>query len=916
MEPEQSAPLEYLLGHLTTGIAILDGATLRIRYVNSYLLSLLDEPWRARGVNGEALQDIVAPDLFPVIEPPLREAFASGKTLRFSEIPYEGALETRGRTYWNVTIEPKEARLLGVFAQPDSPAQQERLLSIAIEDVTERVRSRMHIDAIHYISSAIAGPFSLPHVLDRVLDAVQELVGSTRCAILLIDDSITGTELRRARSFARRPAAREQAGAEPPRVNIAAQKGLHPVSVSWHPQVGNHLLLGMVMQSRRSLIISDTGQRPEIELPQIDKQGIPFRPGSALCVPIFDPLPAQGADDSTDVENAAILGTIEVYHRRARGFPAEEVALLEQFAQQVGLAIQNARFFLRIDRLAKEAGRELRQREFVMQAIPDGVILYDARWHIVEANSAIRALLGWTDEVIGLHISEALARSKATYFESAPTIEEMVAQLESHAQGKTVDELKLTGADGRQYTMRRSKAPIQDEHGNIFAYIVVYHDVTEQAAAREQIEAQVIARTHELAQRNQALEEARAALEEEHARLEVLLEQLPSGVLLVSASDHRIIISNRQATQLLRPSGGTRDRRDSDWDGEGEQITGMNVDDLLRDAEIYTASGTALPYEQQPLYLALKSGETSEAELHITQSDGQSLFLLVNAAPLRAADGTIITAIVVLQNITHIKMLERAREDFFTTMAHELKTPLANIRAHLSALQAKDYQWSTDEQMRFLRTADEQVERLSSMINQFLDASRVEAGALRLELEPVLVPELFEDVQERLEALITSSGRALSVEIEPDVTAVFADYELIINVLTNLLSNAFRYAPEGDIVRLQAEAVYNNGEVRPSGVEIRVIDRGSGITPERQAELFTRFSTFAAQRRPAADRPGQPAEQRRGSARWSPASGLGLYISRGIIEAHGSRLQLHSTPGQGTTFAFVLGVASLVKNEV
>jgi len=139
------------------------------------------------------------------------------------------------------------------------------------------------------------------------------------------------------------------------------------------------------------------------------------------------------------------------------------------------------------------------------------------------------------------------------------------------------------------------------------------------------------------------------------------------------------------------------------------------------------------------------------------------------------------------------------------------------------------------------------------MINHFLDASRVEAGALRLELEPVLLPELFEDLEERLEALIATSNRTLEISIAPGIPAVQADYEMIISVLTNLLSNAFRYAPEGDVVRLEAQTIYNSADGQPSGVELRVVDRGSGITPERQAELFTRCRTFAASRRPAPD---------------------------------------------------------------
>jgi signal transduction histidine kinase len=211
-----------------------------------------------------------------------------------------------------------------------------------------------------------------------------------------------------------------------------------------------------------------------------------------------------------------------------------------------------------------------------------------------------------------------------------------------------------------------------------------------------------------------------------------------------------------------------------------------------------------------------------------------------------------------------------------------------------------------------LETADEQVERLVGMVNSFLDASRVEAGALRLEIEAILVPELLEDLQERLEALISSSGRYLEIRMPEQLPAIRGDYELLLSVLTNLLSNAFRYAPEGDAVLLEIQPVRETRERKeegPSAVTLSVSDRGAGMSQEQQTELFTRFSTFAAMRRPSVERPGQPVpERRRGGARWSPATGLGLYISRGIIEAHGSMLTLKSSPGQGATFAFTLPV--------
>lgn len=919
--------LEHILERMSVGIAILDCIELRFLYVNSFLLSLFGQPWISQGVIGHPLHEVIPLEIKKAADDLLRQVCSTGQSVQLSNLPYEGFLETRGRTYWRVSIELSTnlaPQLLNEEQRQPGPQNlEEQALLVIIEDITNQVRGHLHLDAIHHISSAMVGRFALPQVLDRILQAVQELVGSTRCAILLIDHAVSGTELLDGNFEDQKYAGTNTPSGAIPTVTVAAQKGLHLSSQGWHPQVSEHLLLGQVIRERRSLIIPDTSPWPEIDFPLLDDNGVPRRPGSVLCVPIFEPVPGDISDNNSSpaferkngFTSQNVLGTIEVYHRRARGLPTEEVELLEQFAQQVGLAIQNARLFLSIDHLARAARRQAQQRENVMQAIPDGVIIYDAQWRVADTNSAIRELLGWTEDVKGLHISEALARSTAVFPVNSPSISGLIAELELNPYEKRVDEFKLVGADGQSYTVRRSKAPIQDEAGNIFAYVVLYHDVTEQATAREQIEAQVIARTAELAQRNQALQDAQAAQELESARMRLLMKRLPSGVMLISADDKRISVINHQAGQFLHRMGVPLDPRD-DPDQVAESAVGMNIEEALRAITLYGASGGIVPYEEQPLFGSLYAGEASEVELHVTQPDGQTFFLLVNAAPLRSSDGRITDTVLVLQDITKLKALERAREDFFTTMAHELKTPLANIRAHLSALQANDLQWSTEAQHDFLETADEQVERLVGMINHFLDASRVEAGALRLELEPILLPEMFEDLQDRLEALISSSRRLFEVNASSELPAVLADYELIMSVLTNLLSNAFRYAPEGDIVRLEAEAIFDPRNGQPSGIEIRVIDRGPGITQERQAELFTRFSTFAAQRRPTADRPGQPiAEKQRGSLRWSPATGLGLYISRGIIEAHGSILRLKSRPGQGTTFAFTLGIASPLKRE-
>lgn len=907
MEPKYTAQLQHILERMTVGAAMLDCVTLRVLYANAYLVSLFPEPWctlgKAGGLVGKQVGELVPDSIYQLLLPLLRRVCNGERKISLAEVPYEGFLETRGRTYWHVSLE---------LAPPAAVPQAGRVLLVTLEEVTDSVRARLQLEAIHHISAAIAGQSPLHDVLDRILLAMQDLVGSKRCAVLLIggeedeEDEEAAQRVYQEREDTSKLLA--VAGPSVPIVTIAAQQGLYKGAEDWHPPVSERLLLGRVLRTRQALVVTDTSTMPEIEFPVLDDGGAPRRPGSVISVPILETLPAGAHGD--------LLGTIEVYHRRARGLPNEEVELLERFASQAGLAIQNARLFQRIKHLARVARQQAHQMENVLRAIPDGVIIYDAQWRLLEINHAARRLLGWSNQDIGLHISQAIARSKARFPQNSPRISRLMADLEQQqSEYRPVDEFEMTGADGRVYTMRRSKASICDETGQIFAYVVVYHDVSEQAAARKQIEAQVRARTAELAQRNTDLQEAQNKLRLYTDRLQLLLERLPAGVMLIALDNRQVGLMNEQARQLLRRLGVSFPREEQDErhaDRVLSDATSVQIEELLRAVTMYDATGTVVPYEKQPLYQALHRGEASEAELFTWQPDGQILNLLVNAAPLLASDGSAVNVVLVWQDITWIKELERAREHFFTSMAHELKTPLANIRAHLSALQAPDMAWSPDQQLNFLLTADGQVERLVGMINRFLDASRVEAGVLRPDLEPVLLPELFEDLQERLEALIASSQRRLEIHLPEKMPAVLADYELIISVLTNLLSNAFRYAPVGDAVYLEAEIRRERG--RLYGVTLRVIDHGPGIPPARQAELFTRFSTFAGARRAGVDETGWsiPARQarRRGQERWSPATGLGLYISKGIIEAHESTLELQSIPGQSTIFSFTLALAT------
>ncbi len=280
MEPGQAAQLEHILRHVSVGVAILNSSSLHIRFANPYILAFLDEPWCYQNVVGLRVDEVLPTQICNIALPLLQQVRESGQAVHFAEVPYEGSLETRGRTYWQISIEASTPAEAAQDQYPD-------LLVIA-EDVTDKVRSRLHLQAAHSITSAIAGPSALHHVLDRILQALQDLVGANRCAVLLIDHPTGSNETQ---DIGYEDVVRTVP--ETRRVTIAAQKGIHIHSAGWHPLVNRRILLGQVMRERGTLIFTDTSTIPNIDLPFLDDDGKSRRPGSVLCVPIFEPYPGR-----------------------------------------------------------------------------------------------------------------------------------------------------------------------------------------------------------------------------------------------------------------------------------------------------------------------------------------------------------------------------------------------------------------------------------------------------------------------------------------------------------------------------------------------------------------------------------------------------------------------------------------------
>jgi signal transduction histidine kinase len=231
--------------------------------------------------------------------------------------------------------------------------------------------------------------------------------------------------------------------------------------------------------------------------------------------------------------------------------------------------------------------------------------------------------------------------------------------------------------------------------------------------------------------------------------------------------------------------------------------------------------------------------------------------------------------------------LARMQDEFVSTVSHELRTPLGFIKGYTTTLLRQDAEWDAATRTEFLRIIDEEADRLRELIDNLLDSSRLESGAIGMTREPTRIAPLLRSVAERAQAAYPEM--ALRVVAPDGLPILEIDSTRIAQVLDNLLSNAAKYAP-GAAVELRAR---REGEA----VLIDVEDRGPGIANEHLSQMFQRF--YRA-----------PETQR--SVR---GTGLGLYICRKIVESHGGQIGVDSQPGRGTRFYFTLPLATLEATE-
>ena len=255
--------------------------------------------------------------------------------------------------------------------------------------------------------------------------------------------------------------------------------------------------------------------------------------------------------------------------------------------------------------------------------------------------------------------------------------------------------------------------------------------------------------------------------------------------------------------------------------------------------------------------------------------------LLPRGAPLYSEQGAVSGATVVLQDVTRLLRFDELKNDLVATVAHEFRTPLTSLRMAIHILVEGTVGRINDAQAEMLFAAREDCERLQGIVDDLLDLSRIQAGKVEVEPAPISSKALVEGAVAVREDGAAEAGVKLRVEITEPVLPVLADPERVGLVFDNLISNAVRHSARGTDVTVRAQA--NGKQVR-----FEVADEGQGIAPEYRERIFEKFFRV----------PGTKGE----------GIGLGLYISREIVRAHGGEMGVASEPGKGSRFWFTLPV--------
>lgn len=649
------------------------------------------------------------------------------------------------------------------------------------------------------------------------------------------------------------------------------------------------------------------------------------------------------------------IGVLAAYRRGDELATAEDEALLSALADQAAVALDNARIYRQLQ-AQKEALQESETRfRLAFEEAPIGVALVGPDGRFLRVNNALCEMVGYRrEELTGLTF-RAITHPDDLDADLALLEKLAAGEIPRYDLGK-----RYVRKDGAFVDVMLAVSIVRDPDGAPLYYIAQIVDVTERKRAEESLrrsEAQLgglierlpdgvfVHREERVVYANRALssllgyadpaalagttiaqlyhpddmpsvreglrilESGRAAPPREHrirrrdgshgevetTAIRVQFEDQPGIIVIVRdlaerklAERERVEAYRRLRVILdLAPVGIIlyTDERRWDANARARQLFGRPLDPSAGASEYVSAVLDAmerpLDFEQRPAIRALRGEQLEGVEMRLRQPDGRLVPILVSATRIPGGGGAPPGAVVAFEDVSALKDLERLRVEWSALIAHDLREPLHGIElyAQLAARQAAGDP-SLERRIQQIRTL---TRRLGRMVQDLVDFTRLEARQLTLSRQTADLAELVREAAERI--ALEAPERPIELEICDVPAWVDVDPDRMAQVMDNLLTNAVKYGEPGTPIRVRVEADSDRASVS-------VTNRGPGILPEHMPYLFGRF------------------ERARDAARRGVKGiGLGLYITRELVEAHHGRIVTESVPGELTTFRFTLPLA-------
>lgn len=715
------------------------------------------------------------------------------------------------------------------------------------------------------VSRSVTSKLDLGEVLDIVVEMAPRLLECDRGSIFLLDAESGQYVPRAAYGFALE----------------------RVMSLTFAPGEG---LVGIVAETGMPLAVGDVGQDPRFVPGPVD---VPI--GSTVLAPLM--------------VGSQIVGVLCVDREEPHAFSAAEVATLSALADQVAMAVQNARLFDEVRRFSQELEQRVEERtQALAQAMRELTeerdrvetlyritsqlsisldldhVLNRAMNLVVEAVGADRAAVMMLDsDSARLIYRAALGAETKLPFGGVPTRfsrgEGLAGWVIEHREAVIVSDIRQDPrwvderAEERKYRSALSVPLLAGDE--VLGALLLFHTQPDHFNADHLllVETAAIQVAHAINNaelygliRDQAerLGSALKAQQVEAAKSRSILEAVADGVIVTDA-DGKIILFNASAERLLElPRAKALGRTTSEMLG----LYGSQARDWMDTVARWAEEPEAYATEE---YLA--------ARLHI-----EDRVVSVHLAPVLMG-AEFLGTVSVFRDVTTEVEAKRAKTEFVSTVSHELRTPMTSIKGYVELLLMGAVGALTDEQRHFLSIVKNNTDRLTALVNDLLDISRMESGRITLLPKSVHVDGLVNQILAAMQGRAAEKGLALRADVPPALPAVMADPDRVAQILTNLVANACQYTPPGGEITVSACAY-------DAMVRISVQDTGIGIAPHDQEKIFDRFF-----------RADDPVVQE------TPGTGLGLPIVKSLVEMHGGEVWTESELGKGSTFAFTLPTA-------